>query len=71
MAYIGPERRRGDRRAPVPRVPSNLITERRQSERRQEALTAVVMGMDCRDLLQLQVCWERIERLREFNQRAG
>lgn len=59
-AYIGPERRKGQRRG------SGLVTnfgethdiERRTTERRQEALAGVIAGLTAEDMLKLADLWK-------------
>lgn len=76
MSYIGPERRWHieDRRSPPRYHRDDYKGEERRTtadDRRQEGLSGVIMGLTANDMSILRNFWERYERTRDFNTRAG
>ena len=72
MTYIGPDRRRADRRADpdgwktLSRYEQRAQT--RQRTRRQEAASGIIVNMSAQDMETLVKCWEAIEARKNFNE---
>jgi hypothetical protein len=68
MSYIGPERRKKDRRK-RPSVTNGSVLSGRRSrrERRQELLATIVVGLSAEEVDKLTQLWHMYERTRTFN----
>lgn len=60
VTYIGPERRQRERRKPLP---LNLDPDRRTTERRQEALAGVIVGLTAEGVEALRELYEKYDEL--------